>query len=596
MPDWLSYLKQGLSRKLPEDRIAGAQTSEDAGSNLSNLRPYVLKRWRQGLAGLLLIVSASLLAFPAPLITKYLVDQVILASRFDRLALPVFFLVLILVAEKLGRVFEQFYFARLEQQIILEIQHDLIARALRFPKQFFDHHQIGYLMSRLSKDIEGLRWFFSNIVIHIVGNTIRFAGGVGFLVYLEWRLSVIVLILLPGLAVLIRFVSDRFYILSHHSMEKQAHVSSSLQESLSSTGLIKAFAAEEHTLSRIMEELRSLSNVSLEQTTLGLMANLIINAMPGLARAVALVVGAYWIMQAQWTLGALLAFQAYLAYVFGPAQFLASANLQLQKALAALERVGRLFDVIPETNTGQGISVSRLNGEVEFSKVSFAYDPQHALLQNISFHIRPGERVVIVGPSGAGKTTLLSLLLGFYRPTSGEIRFDGRSSSDLEIGSLRRRIGYVSQRPQLMTGTVWENLCYGSPLAGEHGIVRAAQVAGIHDFIVRLPQGYRTKLAEKGVNLSEGQKQRLALARALVKDPDILVLDEPAAALDRRTEQSIFGALPEALNGKTLIVVAHRLSTIKDADRILLLADARLTEVGSAESLRRGGIDPVLPN
>jgi subfamily B ATP-binding cassette protein MsbA len=596
MTDWLIYLKNGLSRKLPEDRIAGRQPSENIRTNLDNLRPYVSKRWRQALMGLMLIFSAVLLGFPSPLITKYLVDQVILPRRLDLLALPFAFLALVLLAEKLVGVFEEFFFARIEQQITLEIQRDLIARALRFPKRFFDNHAIGYLMSRLSEDVEGLRWFFSKTFIHTVSNMVRFAGGVGFLVYLEWRLSVIVLILLPGLAFLIRFVSDKFHILSHHSMEQRAHVASSLQESLSSSGLIKAFASEERTLNRIMEDLRSLLNISLEQTTVSLMANLIINAMPGLARAVALVVGGYWIIQGKWTLGGLLAFQAYLAYVFGPAQFLASANLQLQRALAALERVSGLFDVIPEENTDHGSVVDKLNGEVEFEAVSFAYDPQNPLLQDISFHIRPGERIAIIGPSGAGKTTLVSLLLGFYRPTCGEIRFDSRPMAGLKIDCLRRRIGYVSQLPHLMSGTIRENLCYGDPNAGEHQIVEAAEVAGIHDFIIGLPHGYQTRLAENGVNLSEGQKQRIALARALVKDPDILVLDEPAAALDQRTERSIFSALPEAVKGKTLIVIAHRLSTIRDADRILMLADTRLTEVGSAESLRGSDMDSALRN
>jgi ABC-type multidrug transport system fused ATPase/permease subunit len=307
--------------------------------------------------------------------------------------------------------------------------------------------------------------------------------------------------------------------------------------------------------------------------------------MPGMAKVTVLALGAYWVIQGHWSLGSLLAFIAYLAYVFGPAQFLASANLQLQNARAALERVSALYDIIPEESMVDGKTVERLTGEIEFKNVSFAYDAREPILNDISFRIQPGERVAIVGPSGVGKTTLLSLILRFYRPNAGEIYFDGQPARDYELGSLRQRIGYVAQSTLLLSGSIMENLRYGNPEAREEEVSMAAKVAGIHDFIASLPEGYETEIGEGGVKLSEGQKQRLALARAIVKDPDILVLDEPTSALDSQTEKTIFLSLPSVIENKTLFVVAHRLSTIMHADRIFLLDQNRLIAIGTHESL-----------
>jgi ABC-type multidrug transport system fused ATPase/permease subunit len=358
-----------------------------------------------------------------------------------------------------------------------------------------------------------------------------------------------------------------------------------MQESLSATSLIKAFVSEKREVDRMMSELRAAFQISLERLAVGSVASLTLGALGDVAKLVVLVVGAYQVIVSDWSLGSLLAFQAYLGYVYGPAEFLAAANLRLQEALAALERVSALFDIVPEENLDAGKKVERLRGAIEFKNVSFSYDGREPVLQDLSCLIRPGEHVAIVGPSGVGKTTLVSLVLRFYKPTQGEIWFDGRPASEYELRSLRQRIGYVSQSTLLLSGTLSDNLRYGNPEASEKQVVRAARVAGIHDFIVSLPEGYDSLVGERGVNLSEGQKQRLAIARALIKDPDILVLDEPTSSLDSVVEKSIFDALPTLIRDKTLFVVAHRLSTIQNSDRILLLNEKRLIAVGTHQQL-----------
>ena len=585
MESWFTYLKHGLSRNVPEDQFVGGGGYIGIKANLKNLRPYVGRHWRKGALGAVLITCTSLLAFPQPLIIRYIVDDVILARHLPLLAGAILLLIAIAIAEKLASALQEFYFARLEQQLTLELQHDLVERTLHLPKAFFDNTRTGYLMSRLSGDVQGLRWFFSSTIVYIASNAIRLLGGIGLLFYLEWRLALVVLILLPAAGLGMNYFGRKIHVLSHQTMEQEARVSTHLQESLSSSSLIKAFSFEARAIKGLTSELRAALRISLEQTSVRSVANLVITAMPGFARAIVLAVGAFWIIDGQWTLGSLLAFQAYLGYVFGPAQLLASANLQLQKALAALQRVSALFKIVPEQNIDTGIRVGRLAGEIEFKNVSFSYDSREMVLEDVSFHIEPGDKVAIVGPSGVGKTTLLSLILRFYGPTKGEIYFDGRPASEYEVGSLRRRIGYVSQSPVLMSGTVMENFRCGNPEVTKEQVVKAAEAAGIHGFISSLPAGYETEIGERGINLSEGQKQRISLARALVREPDILVLDEPTAALDSLTEKSILLSLSSLINKKTVFMVANRLSTANKSDRILLLDENHLIASGTHAEL-----------
>jgi len=506
------------------------------------------------------------------------VDDVILKRQLGLLAGAIALFIVLILAEKLLKMLEDFTFARFEQGITLDIQQSLLGKVLQFPKSFFDEIQTGYLMSRLSDDTERLRWFFSITVVYVLSNLIRFVGGIAFLSYLEWRLAGIVLVVLPGILFVMNYFARKVHVLSHRSMEQDANVSSRMQEALSSTPLIKSFASEERTQSRLVTELKKTFQISLEQTAVNSAADAAISLLPAVSRGIALALGAYWVIQEEWTLGSLLAFQGYLGYVFGPAQFLATANLHFQKALAALQRIWALFRILPEENSKIGMKVDHLKGAIEFRDVSFSYNGRENVLDRLSFEIRAGEHLALVGQSGVGKTTLLSLILCFYRPTSGEIYFDGRPASGLEVTSLRKAIGYVSQNTLLLSGTIMDNLRYGNPEAGDDEIIRAAKAAELHEFISTLTSGYDTDIGEKGIKLSEGQKQRLSIARALVKLPDILVLDEPTSSLDGRTEGSILNSLPAFIKGKTLLVVSNKLSTIKYCDRVLLLDEnKRLT-------------------
>ncbi|MCK6557280.1 ABC transporter ATP-binding protein/permease [Candidatus Binatia bacterium] len=582
---WLTYLRQGLGRVPTVDPLARRAGRAGAVANLRNLRPFAVRYWKHAAVGSVAVLVASLLGLVPPLVTRYVVDDVILDRRLGLLAGAAAVLIGAKLLEKLAAAVDQFSFARFEQAVLVDIQRALLDRVLRFPKSFFDDEHTGYLMSRLSADVQGLRWFFSRTLVGLLSQFLRLVGSAAFLFYLDWRLAIAALVPLPAMAVGVRYFSRKTRVLSRQSMEQQGNVWRRVQESLSAATLIKALASEARTVKSMTSEWRAAARLALEQSAVGSLAGVAVNLLPEMARVGVLVAGAYWVVQDRWSLGSLLAFISYVGFVYGPVQILAAANLQLQGALAALERVSALFDIVPEENPETGLAVDRLRGEVVFDRVSFSYDRREPVLEDVSFRVGPGEHVGIVGPSGAGKTTLASLILRFYRPTRGEVWFDGRPASDYRLDALRRRIGYVQQSPLLLSGTVMDNLRYGHPDAAAEEVLRAARVAGIHEFIAGLPRGYDSTVGERGINFSEGQRQRLALARALIGDPDILVLDEPTSALDARTEHSIFAALPSLVREKTVFVVTHRLATVRRADWVLVLNDGRLEACGAHAEL-----------
>jgi ATP-binding cassette, subfamily B, bacterial len=585
MLSWIAVLRQAWKREAAADPLEDHGAGTSLRQNLKLLIPFLRPHWRLGALSAVLMLLGTIVSLPQPLIGRYVIDDVISSRRLGLLALAAGLMLALSLASIVVNLLRNHYALRFEQEASMAVQKGLVDHLLKLPKPFFESRDTAYLAQRVTGDAGGLRWFYSDAVVNCGMQVVRFVAGCITLFYLDWKLTLLLLAFLPAVPLMSRMFSRKLLLLGHESMERNSRLSTAMNDSLQKVALVKSFSAERRVFKQIAGLMKASYQVNLEQQTIGSVAGLANSLVPAFAALVVLILGAYWIMQGQWTLGNLFAFQGYIGYLFAPPQALAGMNLPFQRARASLERVNAVFRCLPEENYDTGTVVEHLKGVVEFRDVSFSYDPVEPILQGVSLNIAPGEHIGIVGPSGIGKTTLVSLILRFYKPTAGEIYFDGEPASAYELQALRRRIGYVPQNTVLVSASVLDNLRYGNPEATVDEVEQACRVAEIDTFIKNLPDGYNTLVGPRDGNFSAGQRQRISLARALIKNPDILVLDEPTSAIDIITEKSIIDALPALVKQKTLFIVAHRLTTIRRCDRILVIDEDRRVACNTHASL-----------
>lgn len=405
------------------------------------------------------------------------------------------------------------------------------------------------------------------------------------LVRMDATLALLSLAVLPFLYLCIRYYTKRMLDRAEHVKEMESKLLGRAYEILSSIRIVKSFAREPHELDRFMTTGAATMDARLRLTWQESIFSVMVTAITMSGTALVLGVGSLHVLRGELTVGQLLVVIAYLGAVYGPLSTIAHTTGMLQQAVASSRRVRAVFALTPEIlDAEDAIDASNVTGDIRFESVRFSYGDR-PILDGISFVARPGEMVALVGLTGAGKTTLASLIPRFYEPTSGHVRVDGHDVSEYRLRSLRQRIALVAQDPVLFGGTVADNIRYGRLDATDAEVEAAARAAHAHDFVMRLPHGYQTSIAQAGASLSGGERQRLAIARAILKDAPILILDEPTSALDAISEAAVFDALRRLRQGRTTLVIAHRLSTIRDADRILVLHDGRVLSQGTHREL-----------
>lgn len=548
--------------------------------------------WRLWVVPLLLSGLLVPLNLMLPLVQKHLIDGVLLAGRADQLLPTIGAYALVWLAASVVQALSGPFGTRLDESVTIRVRRQLFdhCEALSVPLWHREHS--GKTMALFSNDAPKLASFLGSGMVGIFGNVVALIGGAIVMWQLSWQLALIVIIVPPLLAGAASVVSRPLRRASRKVQDKTAELNERLHESLGGLREIAAFGQEGIQGERLNSLLRDLLKLRMRLALIGAAIGAGHTVFSFVAMLTLLGVGGYLVVTGQTTLGTLVAMQQLFGMVYVPAMAIVGVTVGAQQTVASADRLYALLDLKPlVSDRPDACEPGELIGGVRFEDVSFSYVPDRPALSNVSFTAWRGEVVALVGPSGAGKSTLVGLIARFYDANSGQILIDGRDVRDLSLDSLRRQIAFVFQDSFLFATTIRENIAFGRQGATEAAIVDAAKAAHAWEFIERLPQGLDTQVGQRGVQLSEGQKQRLAIARALVRDPRILILDEPTSALDARSEHLLQGALANLMRGRTTFVIAHRLSTVRRADRILVVDNGRVVEQGShRELLRQDGL------
>lgn len=533
-----------------------------------------------------LSILATLFGLGYPLFTKFFIDEVLLKGNTRLLIiLTVGMFVIALLGFLLASV-NRYLYTWISARILFDMRMALYRHLQSLSLRFYTKTRIGEILARINTDLAEIQRITTDVLLNSFTNFLTLIGTVGFLLWLSYKLFLVSSLLLPFAALGLRYFRPRIADKTREIRDRNADLGSFLIETFQGIKLIKAFGAEELELERFARKHQAYIQAVLDLQKLSIFSGGISGLLLPATSLLVFLYGGHLVITGRMTLGDLIAFSAYLIRAFGPLQGLMGLYVQLQRARISLQRVFELMALEPEIKEKEGaISLESIKGEVEFEGVSFGYEPDKPILQNVSFRIPAGTTVAIVGPSGMGKTTLIDLLLRFYDPQKGSIKIDGIDLRDLKIQSLRNHIGVVGQETFLFHATIEENIRYGKNNASREEIIRAARTAYIHDFIESLPQKYETVVGERGVRLSGGERQRVAIARAILKSPRILILDEATSSLDWMSEQQVRTALAELMKGRTTLIVTHRLSSIQNAHQILVIHEGQIVQQGLHEDL-----------
>lgn len=576
-----------------ETRSAPANSDTYAKLSLSAMRrllalakPY---RLLLGAAGALMLISTGI-SLSLPLVARTALDRVVETKQIHALDLLALEMVgLILIGSVVG-FFEFLMMAYAGNRIVMELRERLFAHLQRLPVAFFDKTRSGDLTSHLSNDVSLLQQTLTDDLVRLAGNLVTLVGGIVLAIVIDWRLTLVVVLLLMAVSSLFVIFGKRLRKLTREALDALSDTMGGMTEALANIRLVKAFAREAHETERTSEKLRKVFRLNMRSSAFeGAFGTV------AFAGFILVLLGVVWyggrsVLNGSLKPGALLSFLMTIMIISGPMGSLAMQYARLQRAIGAADRLFAILDDAPELpDASDALPFPDGAGHVVFQEIDFGYTPETPVLCGLSLEVPAGKVTAIVGASGAGKTTLASLLYRFYEAQSGEIKIEGVSIRDIRRQELREHIGLVPQEPILFNGTIRENIRYGRLTATDAEVEAAAQSANVAEFVTPLPKGYDTVIGERGITLSGGQRQRVAIARAVLKNPRILVLDEATSALDTRSESLVREALERLMRGRTTLVIAHRLTTIQNADRIAVLDAGQIAEYGTHEDLLRLG-------
>ena len=493
---------------------------------------------------------------------------------------------LIAIVGAVSSYVEKYLTTSVSQWVGHDLRRTLYHHIQRLSLAEHDRSRTGDLITRVTSDIGAVQDFINSALLGMLVNAMTLVGMIGVMLYLNWRFTLIALSIVPVLFLVVYYYTRRIKSASRAVRTQEGKLLSVVEEVLTSIRTVKAFAREDYEEQRF--ETESLANVEAGLQARSIKAKLspVVEVLVAIGTCLVLWYGARLAMAGQISAGVLIVFLLYLGKMYKPMRDLSKMTDTVSKAMVGYERIQEVLDIKSDVRDLRGARPApRFKGRIEFKDVSFNYGTDKRVLEDLSFTIEAGQVAAIVGPSGTGKSTLVSLIPRFYDPASGSVAIDGTDIRQYRLKSLRDQISFVLQDTLLFRATIWENIAYGKPNASPAEIRRAADLANAREFIEEMPDGYDTMVGERGVTLSGGQRQRIAVARAIIRDTPILILDEPTAGLDAASEQAVIGALDTLMKGRTSVVIAHHLGTIRHADVIFVISDSALVERGTHEEL-----------
>jgi ATP-binding cassette subfamily B multidrug efflux pump len=565
--------------------MANAEKPKDLWGTFQRILAY-LGRQRRGLIAVLLLVACGTgLELLAPYLMQTAIDNYIVPKNPGGLAAITLVLILIYAANAAMNLFSSYSMIDVAQHTVKSMRNDLFTRVQSLPVRFFDLRPRGELMSRFTNDIENINTTINQSLVQLISSALTIAGVTAAMLLINWRLAIICLLSVPIFTLITRAIA-RYTLQGFRDQQASlGALNGIIEESVTGQRVIKAFCHERESIAAF-----DAANLKLKQSALraqvfagfmmpvgGLLNNITFALIVG--------IGGWMTVKGLATVGIIASFVSYAKQLATPLNHIATLYNNVQSALAGGERVFQVMDEPGEYGDGPARTMERVQGRVVFDHVNFSYNQVTPVLKDITFTAEPGQTIALVGHTGAGKTTIVNLLARFYEVDGGSISIDGEDIRHVDKDSVRRKLGIVLQDTYLFKGTVRENIRYGRPDATDEEVERAAGAANADHFIRRLPQGYDTILSEEGSNLSHGQRQLLSIARTILADPDILVLDEATSSVDTRTEKYIQKAMLTLMQGRTSFIIAHRLSTIREADIILVIDHGEIVERGSHEEL-----------
>jgi len=561
---------------------------------LRYLTPY--KKWIAIITFAVIVTSVTGIASPY-ILGREIISKYILKGDLYGLQAIILVFMGIQIANWAANTIRIYGLGKVGQSLLLKMRTDLFSHLQRLSFSFFDRSDSGDLISRVTNDTDAIGEAFTSGLVQVSSDMLSLLMIVIVMFSIDIRLSLASMTVVPLILIAAILFNSKFRAAYRMQRTKISTVTSKLQEGISGIREIQSFTRERD----MMEDFKT---ANLENFQANLQATKVwgsffptIQLIQTLGTGIVILYGGWLAFNGmlgpmEEAIGTLITFVMYVGMFFGPIFDLANFYNTVQSSLAAAERIFRILDIEPEIKDDvDAVEIPRIEGEIEFRDVTFGYRPENPVLHDVSFHVKPKETIALVGPTGAGKSTIIKLLCRFYDPQSGRILIDGYDVKKVKLKSLRRQMGIVLQETFLFSGTIIDNIRYGKPEATDEEVIAAAKLVGAHEFIEKLPDGYYTKIGEGGVGLSVGQKQLVSFARALLRDPAILILDEATSSIDPYTDLLIRKAMKTLLKDRTSIIIAHRLSTVRDVDRILVIDDGRIVEEGSHEELiKKGGL------